>query len=142
MPILSNPSGAARTSVAYITIGALTDVWSGVWYWYLSEHPPERDVAWYLCWGLLLTGSVLVVIGLALGRIGRAARHAELPPEEVTAAAVQSEQTAAARAPLLAPVNPAVAALGPAQGAMVGSPPVAVPVTPIPVASPSVRSTR
>lgn len=78
MAVISKPSGAARLAVVYITAGALLDVWSGIWYWYLSNHPPEGDKTWYWCYGLLLTGAVLLFIGLALGRIGRAARDAEM----------------------------------------------------------------
>jgi len=112
MPILSQPSPAARTSLLYITVGALTDIWSGVWYVYLSRNPPENNHLWYFCYGFLLTGLTLVVIGLGIGRIGRSARHAELPPEEVTGAVTQVDENAAARAPIVAPVNPAVSAVG------------------------------
>jgi hypothetical protein len=107
MPILSQPSPAARTSLIYITIGALTDIWSGIWYVYLRQNPPEHNSLWYFCYGFLLTGLTLVIIGLGIGRIGRSARHAELPPEEVTGAVAEVDQTAAARAPMLAPINPA-----------------------------------
>jgi hypothetical protein len=37
-PILSRPSNAARTAVLFITVGALTDVWSGIWWMYLIRH--------------------------------------------------------------------------------------------------------
>jgi len=108
MPILSKPSSAARTSLIYITIGALVDIWSGVWWWYLRDEAGDVPRGmWYLCIGCLLTGLALIVLGLAVGQIGRSARHAELPPEEVTRASVQAEQNAAARAPVVAPVNPA-----------------------------------
>ncbi len=82
MPILSKPSGAARTSLIYITAGALIDVWTIIYWVYLSRHPEgHADLSYYWVYGFFLTGVVLLVIGLALGRIGRAARHAELPPE-------------------------------------------------------------
>lgn len=122
MPILSRPSSAARTSVLYITIGSLTTVWSSIWFWYLREHPPASDIQHYYCLGMLLTGLTVLVIGLALGQIGRAARHAELPPPEVTAIEAQVEQNAAARAPIIAPVNPAMP---------MGGPVVAAPVAPL-----------
>jgi hypothetical protein len=109
MSILSKPSSAARTAVIYITIGALTIVWSGIWYAYLHHAPPKDDYTWYWCYGFLLTGLALLIIGLAIGRIGRSARHAELPPEEVTPAVSKAEQNAAAQAPVIAPVNPAIA---------------------------------
>jgi hypothetical protein len=82
MPFLSKPSGAARTSITYITVGALIDVWTIICWVYLNRHPEgHSDAAYYWVYGFFFTGIVLLVIGLALGRIGRAARHAELPPE-------------------------------------------------------------
>jgi hypothetical protein len=105
MSILSKPSSAARTSLIYITVGALTIVWSGIWYAYLSHTPPANDLTWYWCYGFLLTGLTLLIIGLAIGRIGRSARHAELPPEEVTPEVTKVEQTAA-HSPIVAPALP------------------------------------
>jgi membrane protein len=108
MSILSKPSSSARTAVIYITAGVLTAVWSGIWYLYLNRNPPVNDGVWYWCYGLILTGIALFVIGLAIGRIGRSARHAELPPEEVTASVVKTDQEAATRAPIIAPLNPSI----------------------------------
>lgn len=102
MPLLSKPSTAASAAVMYVTVGALIDVWSGTWMWYMTQHAPSFAWAWYVCLGLLLTGLTLVVIGLGIGSIGRAARHAELPPPEVTATEQQAEKDAAARAPIVA----------------------------------------
>jgi hypothetical protein len=96
---------AAKTSLLYITVGAIMEVWSGVWYFYLKAHPPGSDMVWYVGAGFALTGLVVLVIGLALGRIGRAARHAELPAEDVVA---QSTPGAAAA---LAPVAPSAVPL-------------------------------
>jgi hypothetical protein len=80
MSILSKPSGAARTSITYITAGALIDVWTVIYWVYLNRHPEgHSDASYYWVYGFFFTGLVLLVIGLALGRIGRAARHAELP---------------------------------------------------------------
>jgi hypothetical protein len=64
-------------------------------------------VVYYICAGLFLSGVVLVTIGVAVGHIGRAARRAEIPPPEVTGAVIGVDQQAAARAPIVAPVNPA-----------------------------------
>jgi hypothetical protein len=117
MSILSKPSFAVHMSIIYITAGALIDVWSGIWCWYLTRHTPDSDFPWYFCWGLILTGLVLMGIGFTLGHIGRAARDAELPPVEVTGAVAQAETTAAAIAPVVAVANssaPLVAAAGPA----------------------------
>lgn len=131
MPILSKPSSAAYAALMYITVGALLLVWSGVWWWSLSHNPEARDITFYWCYGFMLTGLVLLVIGFGVGQIGRAARHAELPPQEVTAAATRAEQLAAERAPIVQPVNPAVAPLmsapplAPAAGQVVAAVPVA-----------------
>lgn len=108
MALVTRPSSAAYTALVYVTAGALTDVWSGVWYVYLTRYPPDRDWVWYICYAFLLTGLVLLLIGLFLGRLGRAARHAELPPPEVTPAVARAQQEAAARAPIIATTNPAV----------------------------------
>ena len=72
-------SGAARTAVIYITLGAVTDVWSILWLIWMRSHPPASDGPNFWCWGFLLTGLTLILIGLGLGQIGRAARHAEAP---------------------------------------------------------------
>ena len=113
----------------YITLGALTIVWSGIWYAWLRHAPPHDEFTFYWCYGFMLTGLTLLAIGLAIGRIGRAARHAELPPKEVTPAVAQTDQKAAERAPMVAPVNPANAGVG-------GTVPRAVLATPITRQSP------
>src|SRR5262245_47688335 len=80
MPLSANPS--ARTALTYITAGALIGIWAGVWWWYMRTQP-AGDVDrtwWYVCTGLLLSGAILIIIGLAIGRIGRSARHADAPP--------------------------------------------------------------
>jgi hypothetical protein len=127
MPLLSNPSFAAKTSLTYITAGALIDVWAGVWYSYLRRQGAEAvdSSHWYICWGLLLTGAVLVLIGILVGRIGRSARHAELPPPEVTRTMATADQSAAARGVTAPPPNPPAqaAAAPPPPGGVVASPP-------------------
>jgi hypothetical protein len=137
MPLMSKPSSAAKTSLAYITIGSLMLVWTAVWYWYL--HANVESVlprTWYFCYGLLATGAVLLVIGLAVGQIGRQARHAELPPPEVKNQEARIEQQAASRPIVVAPTAPVAAQPG-TQPAPV--PPVpAVPVPPPPAPAPRV----
>src|SRR5947209_2672621 len=80
MALSANP--AARSALTYVTVGALMDVWATIWYWYMRSEPPGyRDpMWWYVCTGMLLSGLVLIVIGLLIGRIGREARHADAPP--------------------------------------------------------------
>jgi hypothetical protein len=95
MAILSKPASTTYSALAYITIGTLTCVWSGVWLWYLSEFPPQGRYPWYFSSGFLLSGLALLIIGLAVGQIGRAARSAELPPAEVTPAIARADQMAA-----------------------------------------------
>jgi hypothetical protein len=129
MPVMSKPSPAARTALVYITVGTLAVIWTIIWHFYLRNYPPETDVPYYFCYGFLVSGIALVVIGLAVGQIGRSARHAELPPPEVTPTEAQIDQTAAARAPMVAPVNPAAPVVNP-QGQ------TAVPVAPVAPAAP------
>ena len=104
MPILTTPSGAFPISLVYITVGTLIDIWSGV---AMIYYPPETNWGHFLLVGSLITGIALLVICLLLGPIGRAARHAELPPTEVTDAVATTAQTAAANPP---PVVPTTAA--------------------------------
>jgi hypothetical protein len=78
-------SPAARTALIYVTAGALTMIWTAVWYVYLRNYPPESNVPYYYCAGLMASGFVLFLLGLGLGRIGRSAQSAELPPPELTA---------------------------------------------------------
>ncbi len=97
-PTLNKPSGAAPASLIYITIGALMAVWSGIWFMYqrnnaISTHSGQS----YVCLGFLVTGLVLMAIGFGLGPLARIARHAEIPPQEVTDATVQAEKAAAPR---------------------------------------------
>jgi hypothetical protein len=102
MPLFTKPSGAARTAITYITVGALIDVWTVIYWIYLSRHPEgHADAAYYWVYGFFFSGVVLLVIGLALGRIGKAARHADTLPEG-------SVDAAAAPANVAAPVAPAV----------------------------------
>src|SRR5262245_30497919 len=134
MPIMSKPSMGTGISIGFITGGTLTAVWSGIWYYYLLNHVPDESGWYYVCTGLFLSGLVFVLIGVTIGHIGRAARRAEIPPPEVTQAVANVDQNAAARAPVIVPVNPAQAAVTPAQN-------VATPVpTAPPVATPAPTS--
>jgi hypothetical protein len=79
---------------------------------YLLRSPPSTEATFYWCYGFLLTGLTLVLIGLAIGwieRIRRPAYQAEVPPREVSPTATHTEPTAAARAPSIAAANPAAA---------------------------------
>jgi len=106
------------------------DVWAGVWYWYMhSIQDGNRDGSWwYVCIGLLLSGVVLMVIGLLIGRIGREARHADAPP----ATATEAQLTANARA---ANANATTAANIAANAPTAGTPMYVAP-SPIPAGVP------
>jgi len=93
-PILSKPSGAAPTSLAFITVGALLTVWSAIWFYYLNQHPPDNKAVTFIDFGLLLTGIVLLAIGFFVGPMSRVARQAELPPSEVTPTVVANQDAA------------------------------------------------
>jgi hypothetical protein len=132
---MSQPSAAAKWSLAYITIGSLVLVWTAVWYWYLHANPEGvLPRTWYICYGLLATGAVILTIGLAVGQIGRQARHAELPPPEVKAQEARIDQQAAAR-PIIATTATPVATAQP------GMQPAAVPPAPAPAVVPPAPTT-
>jgi hypothetical protein len=100
MPILNKLTGAFLTTLFYITAGILIDIWSLAWF---VSYPPEDRGGYFWIVGFMLTGLALFIIGLFLGRIGRAARQAELPPEEVTTAVAQVEKVAAENLPAETP---------------------------------------
>ena len=107
MPIMSKPSSAPRTALTFITIGTLLTIWSGVWY---SRSANATDTAKIILTGLFLTGVAFLIIGFSVGYISRQARHAELPPSEVTGAVARQDlgQAAPPAAPAPAPQQPAV----------------------------------
>jgi len=127
----STPSSATRLSLIYITAGTLITIWTGVWYVYLHNNPPLSQGPFYWCGGLAVTGLAFLGIGLCLGQIGRAARHAEIPPEAVITTPVVTDG-------LGRPVGTAAAAV-PTQGATAPVVPpaaaVAAPVATVPAAS-------
>lgn len=108
MQIFRQPSTAARMSLVYITVGALAVIWTGVWYFYLSNHPPVTSTPYYWCAGFLVTGFALMIIGLGVGQIGRSARKAEHPAHVVaTPPGVVAPSTTAV--PAASSAQPAVA---------------------------------
>jgi hypothetical protein len=104
MSILTKPSFAPSTAIIYITAGALLDAWTAVYYFSFTHDgtPETKQMTMFWLAGFFLTGLILMVIGFALGPIGRAARQAEMPPAEVTPQAAQADMNAA-NAPVVMP---------------------------------------
>ena len=94
MALLTQPAFGPRAALSYITIGALLDVWTAVWYFAFGQGPLS-NITWFWLIGLFMTGLTFVTIGVLLGTIGRSARKAELPPAEAVNAEVQIQKVAA-----------------------------------------------
>ncbi len=75
----SKQASSATTSLKYLTLGALIDVWAIVYWFYLRSHD-GTDIAYYCVYGFIFTGAALFLIGLTVGRIGHSARSAEVAP--------------------------------------------------------------
>jgi hypothetical protein len=105
MWLLNQASSAARVSLTYITIGAMSVIWTGVWYFYLYNNPPETHGVFYWCGGLLVTGLILMLIGFGLGHIGRSAQRADLPPQQVAPAVISTQPTPASPVAVVAPAD-------------------------------------
>lgn len=100
MPRVTNNGGSkkASTAITYVTIGALLLVWGGLWNFYLFRY--EGSIGWkYVAFGILLTGLAFAVIGILLGRIGKAANEADESPEDEKPDHVHVHQDANAPAP-------------------------------------------
>jgi hypothetical protein len=74
---------SATMSIMYITIGALINVWTIVYYIYLKRHGADDNTLLWV-YGFFFSGIVLVTIGFALGWIGRVAKQAEVAPPPPT----------------------------------------------------------
>jgi hypothetical protein len=118
MPLVTQPAFGPQRALAYITIGALIDVWALVWY-FTSDHELSRMGQFWII-GFVLSGVTLIVLGLLLGPIGRVARHAELPPAEAMHAQTEVDKIAAANPPqMIAPSAPLPAIPPPPAGTVV-----------------------
>jgi hypothetical protein len=121
MNVFTTITSGARAALMYISVGSVMIVWSAIYYFYLNNHPPAQgDGPWYWCTGFLATGFTLLIIGLAVGWIGRSARQAEQPHALINTRDAQGQPTAnvvplannavipsSNNAPTL-PINPAV----------------------------------
>lgn len=104
MPVLSKPAFGPKVALVYVTIGALIDVWTVVYYFAFARSETMSNTTWFFLLGLFFSGLVLIVLGLILGPLGRAARQAELPPTGATTQAEANiERTAAANPPPVVP---------------------------------------
>ena len=110
MWLFNQASSTARISLTYITLGAMSVIWTVVWYVYLCNNPPESHGVFYWCAGFLVTGIILILIGFGLGHIGRSAQRADPPPSKLPQAVVNTEPaTAPPVAVVAAPPMAAVA---------------------------------
>ncbi len=77
----SKQASSSKTALAYLTIGALTVVWTVIYYLKLNRSGTEaNDSAYLWTYGFFFTGLVLIGIGLLVGSIGRSAMRAEVAP--------------------------------------------------------------
>ena len=125
MDIEPKQASSAKMAIGYITLGSLMVVWS-LLYWLFMRSPQEGDTVFWII-GAMLSGVVLVVIGLLLGRIGLAARQAEVAPAVVAPpVAAPPVATVAGTAPVAGNAGAAAAPSAPATA----GPPQAAPATP------------
>ena len=112
MNVLARITSGTKVALLYITVGALTIVWSTLYLVYLHNHPMDssNDLANYTGIGFLLSGLTLFVIGSAIGWIGRSARqadqlHAVINSQDSLGNATQDiVPVAASTTPMTAPV--------------------------------------
>jgi len=82
-------AAAAKTSLTYLTVGALTVVWTVIWYVYLKNNGAAPNTFLWV-YGFLATGVVLLIIGGGVGVIGRSAMPAETAPTAAVAGVVET----------------------------------------------------
>jgi len=112
MWLFKQSPNVARTALLYITVGAMTVVWSAIWYVYLFNNPPETSTVYYWCTGFLVTGMIEVLIGLGLSRTGSAAASVEMPPAAVPFVAANPQANGGIPALVASGPAPAVPAGG------------------------------
>ena len=120
-------AGSATMAVSFITLGALMSVWAAVYYFFDRQNGSSSNAPFW-CLGFFLSGMVLVIVGVLVGRIGRSARAAEvapMPSVQVVPPSPEAAQlaAAAAAAPVVAPRVPV------APGVATPEVPVATPTT-------------
>lgn len=132
MPILTRPAFGPVAALAYVTFGTLLCVWTLVWYF--TRDYELNHSQWFWLAGLFFSGLTFLFLGLVLGRLGRAARQAELPPHDATATEAAIQEIAAAHQPVVAPGSVPAPVVPPgAMGMPVPNP--AIPPQPVPPTS-------
>jgi hypothetical protein len=106
MKVFKNTSPAARTSLIYITLGALGVIWCIVGFVYFQNYPPQSPIYWYLGAGALGTSIMLLLIGLAIGKIGQVAKPADQNAADQPAALPPQTQPQPQMMVPVAPVAP------------------------------------
>jgi hypothetical protein len=120
----SQASPGTRVSLGYITVGALIVVWTGVWFWYLRDNPPETSIPYYFSTGCLVTGFVLLIIGFGVGAIARGSRAADATTAQASGNSVVASEVAAPPAVAVQPPPVVrVAPNGPPAAAAAAPPP-------------------
>lgn len=70
MPFLRSTTAPATIALIYITVGTLTMVWTAVYFIYrITQGNDTSPEAYYWIAGFLVTGLVLLLIGLSTGHI-------------------------------------------------------------------------
>jgi hypothetical protein len=113
----------------YITVGVLLAIWSAVWYYFLQRQDVvSYDWKYFVCIGLFFSGLALGIIGVLIGRIGKAAQHADIPVGQVTSATVQPTTTSGQPVPAAPAAQPAPQTQ-PAPAVTVAAPPRTAPTS-------------
>jgi len=113
----SNQTQSARMSIVYITAGALIDVWTVAYYFFVMRPDPASGSgsSWFWVAGFFFTGLALLMIGFFLGQIGRAAAKAEVAPAAVAPVPVNAAIPPAVAAPAISADLRQPAAVAPVQ---------------------------
>jgi len=128
-------AASAKTSLTYLTTGALTVVWTIIWYLYLNRNGAGPNTYLWV-YGFMATGVVLLIIGAGVGVIGRSAMAAETAPT----AGVTGVATTTTMPPVGATApGPAPAAGGMPQAGTGQQPVTAGTIPPAPVAPAQAR---
>src|SRR5262245_15600471 len=118
----SKQARSATMAIVYITVGALLDVWSVIYYIYLARESAHPNM-FLICYGLFGSGLVLMIIGMLVGPIGRVARPAEVidaAPAQVVTSPVTTNTVAP---PVVATAPPEPATAPPANSRPTPAPP-------------------